>query len=1029
MSSKDSVNPKVFISYSHDSKKHMDDVLQLSNRLRSMGIDCYIDQYEQSPSEGWPRWMVNNISTADFVIVVGSKEYELRFKGSEQLGQGLGAKWEGAIITQELYEAEANTNKFIPVLFSPYNKDHIPIILRGFTYFKVDSKEDFKSLYRKLTNQPQVLKPNLGEITPMQPLNRIQDFTKTWKMPYPRSIFFTGRDKIINKINDVLLSNGSTIISQPQVISGLGGIGKTQTAVEYVYRYSYKYMHIFWVRGDSRESLVSDFFAISNLLDMSVTKTDEKDETINAVKSWLDENTDWLLVFDNADDLHLIEDFLPPRPKGHIILTSRARVFDSIGITNVVELDKMIPEEAKEFLIKRTYSKIINSKENESIEKLAEELGFLPLALEQAGAYILRKQCTFENYLSSYLKYGLDLLEKSKPAHGKYPHSVLTTWSINFEQVELESIASADLLRLSAFFNPEMIPIECISCRADILGSNLSKALKNSCDPLVIDEIIEPLTQYSLVKRNLESNTYDIHRLVQMVIKENMDKSNQIKWVKRVIVVLENVFPGIDYSDWQLCEFLLPHVQTSFKYIKSYELHFEEAGRLLFRAGSYLSKRGRYSEALEIIKLSLVIGENAFGIDSTFYLYCLGNFAHLKNVLGEYSASEKLFQKILKNPQFQLITDYEYKSSVLNNLGELYRAQSKFNEAESFYKQALKIAEENFEEEPLRVALILNNLGDTYRGRGRYAEASEVCKKSIEIKEEVLGSNHPDLIASFNNLALIYSVQEDYLEAEKYQKRAIKICKESFGPDYHYLATLYVNLATHLSPQGNFAEAESLHKRALRICEKTVGTEHPDTATTLNSLGSFYLNQGKSEEAIPIIEKALAIRKNTLGNENPYTARSISTLSSAYSEQGNLDMAIDLQKQARYIFQRTLGAKHPEVARSLSKLAILYIKKNKIKTAFPLIKKAISIQKKFFGLEHTEVAESLNILGGCYENNGQDKKALSQYKKAYEIFNKILGPYHPSMESVILNYAGMLTKFNQKDEAMKISRPLHKNQS
>jgi tetratricopeptide (TPR) repeat protein len=166
--------PRVFISYSHDSREHMDAVLDLSNRLRAAGIDCHIDQYEESPSEGWPRWMVNQIEDADFVLVVCTENYERRFRGKEETGKGLGVKWEGAIITQEIYEAETHNTTFIPVLFSPAHSAYIPIILRGATRYDLNSEEGFETLYRRLTHQPLTQKPELGKVRPMPPLARKQ---------------------------------------------------------------------------------------------------------------------------------------------------------------------------------------------------------------------------------------------------------------------------------------------------------------------------------------------------------------------------------------------------------------------------------------------------------------------------------------------------------------------------------------------------------------------------------------------------------------------------------------------------------------------------------------------------------------------------------------------------------------------------------------------------------------------------------------------------------------------------------------
>jgi hypothetical protein len=177
MKTHSATSPKVFISYSHDSPEHVDRVLALANRLRAEGIDCHIDQYEMSPSEGWPRWMVNQIETANFILVVCTEKYNLRFRGKNTDKKGLGAKWEGAIITQEIYEAEANNSKFIPILFSSEDAAHIPITLRSATYYDLSLDSGYDNLYRRLSKQPGISKPGLGELRPMLSLERKQDFS------------------------------------------------------------------------------------------------------------------------------------------------------------------------------------------------------------------------------------------------------------------------------------------------------------------------------------------------------------------------------------------------------------------------------------------------------------------------------------------------------------------------------------------------------------------------------------------------------------------------------------------------------------------------------------------------------------------------------------------------------------------------------------------------------------------------------------------------------------------------------------
>jgi hypothetical protein len=170
---------QVFISYSHESRAHMDRVLALANRLRADGIDCHIDQYELSPPEGWPRWMIKHIAKAAFVLVVCTETYTRRFNDIGDVGKGLGVKWEGAILTQELHEAEAHNTKFIPVVFSTYDAAYIPIVLRGVNYYAVNTEEGYEALYRRLTNQPRILMPALGKVRPMPPLERTEEFLTT----------------------------------------------------------------------------------------------------------------------------------------------------------------------------------------------------------------------------------------------------------------------------------------------------------------------------------------------------------------------------------------------------------------------------------------------------------------------------------------------------------------------------------------------------------------------------------------------------------------------------------------------------------------------------------------------------------------------------------------------------------------------------------------------------------------------------------------------------------------------------------
>ncbi len=205
----------------------------------------------------------------------------------------------------------------------------------------------------------------------------------------------------------------------------------------------------------------------------------------------MERNAGWLLVFDNADTPELLSAYYPQTPHGHILLTSRAQVFDTLGIDTPLALEQLEPQEALDFLSKRTARAWQDAAEQHAAEQLAAELGYLPLALEQAAAYIRTKAARFQAYLASFQRQRLSLLNKADPRLGNYPTSVARTWALNFQEVEHDPVA-ADVLRVSAFLSPDAIPLELLTGGASQLGPVLAAALASE-DPLALNEALEPL--------------------------------------------------------------------------------------------------------------------------------------------------------------------------------------------------------------------------------------------------------------------------------------------------------------------------------------------------------------------------------------------------------------------------------------------------------------------------------------------------------------------------------------------------------
>lgn len=246
-------------------------------------------------------------------------------------------------------------------------------------------------------------------------------------MPYRRNPFFTGRDELLQQLHEKLTSNKTMALTQPQAISGLGGIGKTQTALEYAYRHQHEYRYVLWVTADTAEGLSTEYVRLAQLL--QVEGRDEKDQqiTIKAFKRWLASQRDWLLILDNADDVEMVRDFLPDGPhiNGHIILTTRAQALGNIA--DVIDIEKMGKEEGVQFLLKRVKTDAHSASERVAAEAIVEALDGFPLALDQAGAYVEETGCSLAHYLNFYRTHRKDLMQRRGRLVKDHPETVTTT--------------------------------------------------------------------------------------------------------------------------------------------------------------------------------------------------------------------------------------------------------------------------------------------------------------------------------------------------------------------------------------------------------------------------------------------------------------------------------------------------------------------------------------------------------------------------------------------------------------------------
>src|SRR6266571_5435450 len=583
---------EVFISYSHKDQAFREELeIHLSNLKRQNIINSWYDGNIAPGAELKPQIM-DHLKSAQIILLLISADFiHSDFCYSIEMKQAIDRH-------------NAGEARVIPILLrptdwqgAPFDKLKIlPTDAKAVTKWRrrddafADIVQGIRASIHELTITGKTANPSIVSYTPTK--------VPIWNVPYQRNLLFTGREDVLKKLYDALRAGKTAALAQPQAISGLGGIGKTQTAVEYAYRYKDDYKDILWVKAETEGSINSDFVTIANLLDLPEKQEQDQHKIVEAVKRWFQAQSGCLMIFDNADDLAMVRDFLPPGGKGHILLTTRAHATGRIA--QRIEVEKMEPEEGALFLLHR--ATILDpdaplddatKTDCDTAKAIVQAMDGLPLALEQAGAYIEETACGLQGYLRLYRAQGVRLLKEHGEFAPDHPEPVVTTWSLSFKNVEQANPAAAELLRFCAFLAPDAIPEELFAESAAELGPILEPV---ASDISSLNTAIRELLKYSLVHRDPDTQTLSIHRLVQEVLKDQMDEATQRLWAERAVRAISSVFPNPEYTNWDTCRRYLLHAQVCNSLIEHWELLFTEAATLLNNLGYYLWQRGEYEQ-------------------------------------------------------------------------------------------------------------------------------------------------------------------------------------------------------------------------------------------------------------------------------------------------------------------------------------------------------------------------------------------------------------------------------------------------
>lgn len=637
-------------------------------------------------------------------------------------------------------------------------------------------------------------------------------------LPFGRNRGFVGRQPQLKQLINILHDDDSGEDCQRVALVGLGGVGKTQIALECAFQIQEVLpgCSVYWVRASDTTSFDNSYRDIAQQLKIPGLENDKADVK-QLVKTRLcqDITGKWLMIVDGANDYKIfysgnddngfsaLSKYLPSSPLGAILFTTRDRgAATKYACSNAINVEEMDDGESRE-LLQRSLQNQQLIKDKDSVITLLKYLVNLPLAIMQVAAYLNAKMCTIAEYLEVYEESNdniVKLLSKDFEDIRRYPdmkNPVATTWLISFELIQVRDPLAADYMAFISCIREQDIP-------RDLLPP-ASKYDKT--------EAFGTLKAFGFIKERLSGASYDMHQLVHIAMQNWLKLKNQWKsWNEKTLNQITNVFPWLQHGNRDIWMTYLPHVQCV---INMFEKTFGEMKdlplSLLHNLGEASRIIGKYAEAEGMNRRILQYRETVLGKDHPDTFNSMNSLALSLRLQGKYAVAEEMHQRALQCRETLLGKEHPDTFGSMNDLAESLRGQGKNLEAESMHQKTLRLREALFGKDHLYTLESMNNLALSLRGQGKNSEAEVMHRQAIELGSAALGNNHPSTLNSMNNLALLLYQQGKYAAAEGIQRRTLQLRKIVLGKDHPSTLTSMHNLAETLRKQGKNTEADAIH--------------------------------------------------------------------------------------------------------------------------------------------------------------------------------------------------------------------------
>jgi MinD-like ATPase involved in chromosome partitioning or flagellar assembly/tetratricopeptide (TPR) repeat protein len=935
---KQSLPTDILISYASADRAWAE---WIATQLGAVGIRAVAQEVEFGTSPGLAEEIARSLGTASRTLVLLSQDY---------------VRAENAVrFWQIVADRDSAGGRFlVPVRLDSVRPpapfvERLPVDLSGVT----TERQARETLFGEL-DLPSFAPSTTDPTTDTESVPRFPRTPPRVSNLPQRNATFTGRSAVLDALRNRLAGDTTVVV---QALYGMGGVGKTQVALEYAYRFAPYYDIVWWISAEQPGLVRSGLAALADRLELPAGENvqEKVDAVLDALRQG-DPSSRWLLVFDNAGEPESLRQYLPSGP-GHVLLTSRDQAWAQQVQAEPVQVDVFRREESLA-LLRKSLPGIAEA----DASGLAAKLGDLPLAIVQAGAWLAATGMPVDQYLDLLDTQLPRILEEHPPAG--YQWSVASTWLVSLDRLRAEKPAAAKLLELCAFFAPEPIPMWLvIGDRAARFTEVLLPYDPLLRDPILQGYLIREIGKYALARLDTGRPSIQLHRLVQAVIRGVLSEAEAAEDSKHVQEILAAANPKDpdDRDKWPIYQDILPHLLISgalestnpdvrqlisdmvrylYKindYSSSRELaeqalaHWESISEapdetdillLRFHLANSLRSQAAYEQAREIDEaVNLRISEK-LGADHPYTIMSLGSLAADLRVMGDYQAAKDLQEEVLARSVRVLGDDHERSLMAANNLAVSLRLVGDFQEARRIDEQTYNKRREISPESNAYVLFCAINLGRDLRELGDYQGSRLLLEDTVRQYRDLVGEGHTETLRAARSLAIALRKLGSFQEAYELTEDTLRRFIELHGPRHPETLSCQSNLAIDQSAMGDNETALATAQSAYERYRGVLGELHPFTLAGLNNVAIFTRLLRRAEDARQISTRVVDGLREQLGENHPYTLACAVNLANCLFDTGDLAAACDLDDRTHRGMRDVLGPDHPDVLAAESNLAV-----------------------------------------------------------------------------------------------------------